>query len=278
MSDSVPRSASTAADGTHCVDLTLVTQALESARRGRMNHGDLVGDLAHALRGAFISGEIPLGTKLSNEIVLAEQLKVSRPTLREALRILIHENYLESRRGVGTFVTQPAPQLRGALDTMRSLTDFIVATGAQPGIRDLQIRSVSATRDMAAALAIAYGAPIAHISRTRLSDGRPLAWGNEYLPLSRLTTLERVRRFDGASLYRFMHDELHAVLAHGELAITAIPAPRIAAGRLGLTVGAPLLLMREIVFGPHGDPVLLTVNHHNTAAAVFSLMRSGRPT
>ena len=258
------------------MDLALLTRATESVRRGRMNHGDLVSELAKALRQVFVSGEIPPGTKLSNEIVLAAQLKVSRPTLREALRILIHENYLESRRGVGTFVTRPAAPLHGQLDTMRSLSDLITQTGALPGIRDLQIRSATANRDVAAALAIAYGAPVAHISRTRLSDGHPIAWANEYVPLSAATEFEQVGRFDGVSLYRFMRGELRTVLTHGELAITAIPAPRIAAGRLRLPAGAPLLLMREVVFGLDGRPVLLTVNHHNTAAAVFSLTRSGR--
>lgn len=259
------------------MDLALLTRATESVRHGRMNHGDLVSELAKALRQVFVSGEVPAGTKLSNEIVLAAQLKVSRPTLREALRILIHENYLESRRGVGTFVTRPAA-LHGQLDTMRSLSDFIAQTGALPGIRDLLIRSATASRDVATALAIAYGASVAHISRTRLSDGRPIAWANEYVPLSAAVDFEQVSRFDGVSLYRFMRGELRTVLTHGELAITAIPAPRIAAGRLRLPAGAPLLLMREVVFGTDGRPVLLTVNHHNTAAAVFSLTRSGRAT
>ena len=46
------------------------------------------------------------GDKLPNEIELADELQVSRTTLREALRILITRGLVEVRRGVGTFVTQ----------------------------------------------------------------------------------------------------------------------------------------------------------------------------
>ena len=46
------------------------------------------------------------GDKLPNELELAEELQVSRATLREALRILSTRGLVEARRGIGTFVTQ----------------------------------------------------------------------------------------------------------------------------------------------------------------------------
>lgn len=44
------------------------------------------------------------GGKLPNENVLAEQLKISRTTLREAIRLLVAHGLLEIRRGKGTYV------------------------------------------------------------------------------------------------------------------------------------------------------------------------------
>ncbi len=46
------------------------------------------------------------GDKLPNELELSEELKVSRTTLREALRILATRGLVEVRRGIGTFVTR----------------------------------------------------------------------------------------------------------------------------------------------------------------------------
>lgn len=46
------------------------------------------------------------GEKLPNELELADELCVSRTTLREALRILATRGLVEARRGIGTFVTR----------------------------------------------------------------------------------------------------------------------------------------------------------------------------
>ena len=45
------------------------------------------------------------GDKLPNELDLAEELNVSRTTLREAIRILVAYGVLEIQRGKGTYVT-----------------------------------------------------------------------------------------------------------------------------------------------------------------------------
>lgn len=46
------------------------------------------------------------GEKLPNEIELSEELKISRTTLREAVRILAANGVVEIRRGLGTFVRE----------------------------------------------------------------------------------------------------------------------------------------------------------------------------
>lgn len=46
------------------------------------------------------------GEKLPNEVELAQELGVSRATLREAIRTLTAQGVLEVRRGKGTFVSQ----------------------------------------------------------------------------------------------------------------------------------------------------------------------------
>lgn len=46
------------------------------------------------------------GQKLPNEIELSEELKISRATLREAVRILAAGGVVEIRRGLGTFVRE----------------------------------------------------------------------------------------------------------------------------------------------------------------------------
>ena len=51
-------------------------------------------------------GRFQPGDKLPGELELSEEFRVSRTTLREAIRILSTRGLLEVRRGVGTFVTR----------------------------------------------------------------------------------------------------------------------------------------------------------------------------
>ncbi|MGV0793211.1 FadR/GntR family transcriptional regulator [Mycolicibacterium sp. XJ1819] len=65
--------------------------------------------VATVLRKMFIRGEIPEGTMLPPESELMERFGVSRPTLREAFRVLESESLIEVQRGVrgGARVTRP---------------------------------------------------------------------------------------------------------------------------------------------------------------------------
>jgi GntR family transcriptional regulator len=262
------------------VDLALLQRARQRIRDGRMDGGgDLAQALAGALRHTFERGDVPAGTKLPNEFDLAAQLQVSRSTLREAVRVLISEGWIESRRGIGSFVApRTSPPLRGQLDTMSSMSAAIAATGARPGVRDLQIAEARATVEIARMLEIAPNAPLACISRTRLADADPVAAAVEYIILSGELTLARVKRFDGHSLYQFCHHKLELAMAYSRLSLSAVLASREVAERLALRSRAPVLLMREVVFDATGRPLLYTLNHHNSAIADFTLLRHGRPT
>lgn len=65
--------------------------------------------VATVLRRMFIRGEITEGTMLPPESELMERFGVSRPTLREAFRVLESESLIEVLRGVrgGARVTRP---------------------------------------------------------------------------------------------------------------------------------------------------------------------------
>lgn len=68
----------------------------------------LVEQAIAGLRGMLETGEWPVGHKIPPEPMLAEQLGVSRNTVREAVRALAHSGVLEVRRGAGTYVQAPS--------------------------------------------------------------------------------------------------------------------------------------------------------------------------
>ncbi len=68
----------------------------------------LYRQIADQLRSLIDSGEYAVGSRLPTERELAEQLKVSRPTVREALIALEVEGRVRIRVGSGIYVIEPA--------------------------------------------------------------------------------------------------------------------------------------------------------------------------
>lgn len=74
----------------------------------------LYRQIADQIRGLIGDGEFAPGARLPAERDLARQLRVSRPSLREALIALEIEGLLDVRVGSGIYVTRPDGRARGA--------------------------------------------------------------------------------------------------------------------------------------------------------------------
>ncbi|SHE33465.1 transcriptional regulator, GntR family [Litoreibacter ascidiaceicola] len=68
--------------------------------------GDLSAQIAASIRDAIIAGDLIVDARLPSEAELAEQFKVSRPTVREALKRLAAQALIRTQRGAtgGAFV------------------------------------------------------------------------------------------------------------------------------------------------------------------------------
>jgi GntR family transcriptional regulator len=239
---------------------------------------DLVTRVCDALRAQMADHALPAGARLPSEATLARALTVSRPTLREAIRILVRDGLLDVRHGVGTFVAANSPHLRNALDSISSLSSTIRAAGRVAGVRSLKVDEVSPPYEVGQALECPVGAKVARIRRVRLVDGAPLALAAEYLPLSKTTPFDRIARFSGGSLYEFLTGDLGLALLRSEMSVTAVSASTRQARDLDIKHGAPLLLMREVHFSENDRRILYSVNHHNSAVIDLTLVRVGART
>ena len=84
----------------------------------------LAARVAEQLRQRIGSGEFAVGARLPTELELAEELGVSRNSVREGLRALVHAGMVRARAGDGTYVTASdalAPALRRRATTERAV-------------------------------------------------------------------------------------------------------------------------------------------------------------
>ena len=88
-----------------------------------MNKGRLSDVTAQRIRNMIEENRFKVGDKLPNENDFANELGISRSTLREAIKALTSVGILEIRRGKGTFVTDSTVIESGDLGEINSGLD-----------------------------------------------------------------------------------------------------------------------------------------------------------
>jgi GntR family transcriptional repressor for pyruvate dehydrogenase complex len=88
----------------------------------------LVSDgIVEQLKGLVDSGELSPGSKLLSETKLAEQLSVSRSSLREALNALVHLGYLERRNRGLCVASEAGRHVSASFPVPRSKEEYSIA-------------------------------------------------------------------------------------------------------------------------------------------------------
>ena len=207
--------------------------------------------LADQLEQAIQGGELPVGSRLSNELDLAATYGLSRPTVRQAIARLVDQGLLVRKRGVGTQVVGRADQVRRSL-ALTSLYDDLAKHGRRPQTEVLRLGSMGATTEVAGALHCQRGDRVLRIERLRSADGEPLALMRNWLPVEVLDTDAAALAEHG--LYELLRARgVRLKVAHQT--ISARPAAPDQARLLAEPVGAPLLATTRITYADHGRPV-----------------------
>jgi DNA-binding FadR family transcriptional regulator len=121
----------------------------------------LYRQVADQIRGLIDGGEFPPGSRLPSERELADQLGLSRPTVREALIALEVEGLVTIRVGAGVFVRarpQVVPPIRGPVEGPFELLrarEFIEGAVAAEAARVAQPADIAALDDVLGRMAIA---------------------------------------------------------------------------------------------------------------------------
>jgi DNA-binding GntR family transcriptional regulator len=204
--------------------------------------------LASAIEAAINGGDLPAGSRLENEVLLAQRYGLSRPTVRRAVQELVDKGLLVRKRGVGTQVIQP--HVRRSVE-LTSLYEDLRRAGEQPTTVVLSLERTTVPEDVAEELGLAEGADVVVLRRLRSSRGEPLALMTNYLPGRFHPTEEELTE---RGLYQYLraqavhlrvaHQRIGARLARAEEARLLHEAPR-----------AALLTMERTAFDDQGAAV-----------------------
>lgn len=227
------------------------------------------------LSDAIRLGVYRAGSRLPAERTLAEELQVSRVTVRKALARLQEEGSLHSSAQQGWFV--PSRQV-GPPPPLQTFTEMARARGLHATSQILASSVRPATLEEAERLKLAPAEDVLHLERLRGMGGRPLCLDKSTLPLSMVEPLVGTDLTD-RSLYESLSDLCGIEIFRSSHAVQAEAAGDSLARLLGVPVGSPVLIESDVAYSRDETPVALGKIWHRGDAYRFEadLFRPYRP-
>ena len=204
------------------------------------------------------------GSALPAEKDLAAHYGISIGTLRKAVDDLVAEGILIRQQGRGTFVASH--------DRDRLLYYFFHIVAHEGGktypLVELQtFARARASAEEAAKLRLAPEAPVIRM-RNLLTLGRaPVMVDDITLSAARFPKLNEARiRGRSSTLYQLYQAEFGLTIVRTSERLRAVAAPPDIAAALRIPRASPVLVIRRVALGYHGEPVEWRVSHADTTS------------
>lgn len=242
-------------------------------RKLRGDSRPLYAQTVDALYALIQDGTFHTGAPLPAAEVLADQLGVSRSTLREAISYLEMDGLLLRRQGVGTYVAAtPGVQVRGGLERLRSFRELAKMAGRRV-VEDLDRRvdRVPAGERESHVLRPDSGAELVRVRVVEAIEGCRMAYLDS-VTLPDLVDLEALNAAEG-SLLDYLVDYTDVPLAYTRSSLYAIDADAALASRLQVSAGRSLLHLDETLYTEKGQPVAMSLNYFITDCFSFTINR-----
>lgn len=149
----------------------------------------LYQQLQRALREAIESRVLGVDDALPAERQLAEDLAVSRITVRKAIEGLVDEGLLVRRQGAGNFV---AARVEKNFAKLTSFSEDMRARGRAPHSKWLRKSEGTVTPEEALTLRLSPGTPVFRFHRIRFADDTPMSLEYATIVASALPSLGAV--------------------------------------------------------------------------------------
>jgi GntR family transcriptional regulator len=246
-----------------------VNETAPSLRVDRNSPVPLYFQVAQHLEQLIESGELPTGSRLENEIDLADQLGLSRPTMRRAIQYLVDRGLLVRKRGVGTQVVHA--KVRRQVE-LTSLYDDLDKAGRGPSTRVVSFRREPLAEVLAPDLGLPVGADVYVFERVRYADGEPLALLRNYVPAGLLAM--DAEDLEAHGLYDLLRaNGINLRIARQSIGARAATAAEARA--LSETRGAPLLTMERAAYDDQGRTVEHGQHVYRASRYSFDLTLTG---
>src|SRR5436190_6592199 len=207
----------------------------------------LYHQVEQVIRHRIATRQYASGLQIPSEHELGRELKVSRVTIREALRELVRENLLVKVQGKGTFVAPDLPKVLQPIKYNGFLEDLYQRV-QQLDVVNVEMGRVAVPDKVRAVLHLpASVTEIVQIKRCRHGQGEPFSFTVNYL-LVELGSRVDATVLKTVPLNTVFERDLKIPVVRAEETVEAAPANPEVAEQLGIPVLYPVMHITRVMF------------------------------
>lgn len=206
------------------------------------------------------------GALLPNEVDLANELAISRTTLRQALNKLVYEGLLIRKKGVGTKVADPTISSKSV--NWLSFSQEMKARGIPIKNFELHVSWAFPEPAVANFLNVKTDQKILKLERLRGRPEGPFVYFVSYFhPRTGLTGEEDFKR----PLYDILEADYKVISELSKEEISAKAADKFIAGKLEIDPGSPILFRRRFVYDQTEQPIEYNLGYYKADSFVYTV-------
>ncbi len=220
------------------------------------------------LRKLIETDEYKKGKLLPNEVLLSEQLNISRNTLRQAINKLVFEGLLVRKRGYGTKVAKKG--VTGGVKNWLSFSQEMAAMGIEVKNYELHVSFKKPNEEIRNFFDIAEGAPdrCLVLERVRGNKDFPfvsfISYFNPDIPLTGDEDYSM-------PLYTMLKKEYNVVVKTSKEEISASLAGSAIAEKLEISSNDPILIRKRFVYDIDGKPVEYNIGYYRADSFTYTI-------
>jgi GntR family transcriptional regulator len=223
------------------------------------------------IKQQILNGEFE-GDRIPSEPELANDLGVSRTTVRDALSRLESEGTIVRKQGMGTFINRPGLQIRSRLEEIWSYENVLKAHGYTPSVHVLGTEKKTAGPKIAKDLGIDENDTVLVIEKLFVEDSTPVILTCNTLPASSI-----VKPYDEAAcslpIYEFLEEHCQQRLSYYLTDIAPVSASPEVAKKLETPEKTALLALKEVGYDINNQPILKAASYFRDDLIRFRLIR-----
>jgi DNA-binding GntR family transcriptional regulator len=204
----------------------------------------LHAQISDAIRSRIVTGDWPRDHRLPPEPQLAEDIGVSRGTLRRALATLIDEGLLKQIPGRGTYVTETLME-PAAAQKLSTLSEDFASQGITLDTRVLSCEVVPPPFAIAKLMQLEAGVPALRLVRIRSAQDLPIALLHNYVRLDLAPGIEQVD-FAVTTLFGALEGRYGLEIGTARRSFSAVAAPLEVAQALALPPEQPVQYLEQV--------------------------------